>query len=262
MPTPKVVLVLKGLLAIFVNPDETECTVGMLGSPPPHHDQRITIKTSPIEGEATEMVIVPPQIKRNLRLEAENVSQTKITFYERNATINRQAEPAPADKYPFRWAVDLEHAELYGRVIGVKIGGFNPILKFKKGEFFTKRISRNHLFTQIGIYTFEDFGFVANEIGVELRLDGADSKAVFYNGGDAFPLAAPNTNYEIEIFQDITEEHEHPGIVTDANHYYKTVGLGLSETERILFMSRAEGGPPAGPEAACFSAFFGKSQPE
>lgn len=257
MTTPKVTLILKGLLAIFVNEGETECTVGMLNSSPPHHDRRISIKNALIEDTPLEVILKPPQIKSKLRLEVENVSQTKITFYEKNAPINRQAQPK-GEKLPFRWVVDLEHPELYGRAIGAKKNGFTPLLTFKKGELFTKSVSLGSLFTQTGVFVLEDFGYVANVIGVEVSLDQADSKAVFYNGGDAYPLADP---YKVEIFHDIPDDKPHPPLVTDANHYYKAVGLGLSEAERILFMSRSESNiAPAGPEAACFSAYFSKSQ--
>lgn len=262
MPAPTVTLVLKGLMAIFVNEAETECTVGILKDPPPRHSLEIFFRKTPVGGMTTELrpSLKPPQIKKSLRLEAENVSQTKITFLDRNANINRQAEALPENKEAFRWVVDLEHAELYDSRIGAKKNAFNPFLTFKKGELYTKNISRSRLFTQRGLFLFEEFGFVANAIGARIRLDQPNSSAVFYNGGDAISLSEPNTDYEIEINHDA---ENHSEVVTDANHYYKAVGLGLPEAERILFMSRAVvgGGPPAGPEAACFTAFLGRSQP-
>jgi hypothetical protein len=77
--------------------------------------------------------------------------------------------------------------------------------------------------------------------------------------------------------------------VTDANHYYKAVGAGIPQEQKILFMSIRETellrvrleearlkkdkaleeaiktlleklGLPAGPEAACFPAYLGDTE--
>lgn len=260
MPASTVTLILRGLMVICVNENETECTVGILNSPPPLHFLKIIFRETPIGGPTTESELLQPQIKNNLRLDAENISQTKITFRDPNASINRQLEPTAANRTSFRWVVDLEHAELYGRRIGARRTAFNPILTFRKGELFTRMPSSNHLFTQRGLFFFEDFGFVASAVGVQLTLDQPPhSRIVFYNGGDAYDLSEPDTNYEVEIIHDAAIHSE---VVTDANHYYKALGSGLSEAERILFMSRGEPGQPAGPEAACFIAFLSRSQLE
>jgi hypothetical protein len=262
MPDPfKITLVLKGLIAIFVNPAKTECTVGMLSNAPSGHTLKISFKKQPQGGVLSEFrqPLTPPQVKSRLRLAVRNISQDRITFRGMDIDINRHVDATPATRPSFKWVVDLENDELYGAAIGANKSAFAPVLTFSNGELFTRRISTNHLFIQRGIFTTEDFGFVANEIGVDFPLDQApDSKGVFYNGGDAIPLDDQNTNYEIEINHDAAA---HSGIITDANHYYKGVGLGLTDAQRILFMSNSSGGGPAGPEAACFSAFLGQSQP-
>jgi hypothetical protein len=155
--------------------------------------------------------------------------------------------------------VDLENLELYGDTIGAKKSGFSPILTFTNGDLFTFFVSKGPLFTQRGLFsTTKKFGFVGNAIGVDFRLDQADSTAIFRNGGQAIPIPDATQNWEIEINNDAAV---HSGIVTDANNYYKAVGLDLAEQQRILFMSVAQGGGPAGPEAACFTGFMSKSEP-
>ena len=100
---------------------------------------------------------------------------------------------------------------------------------------------------------------MATEIGVDFSLDRPDSTAVFLNGTETIPIPDPTQNWEIEVNNDA---NTHLDVVTDANHYYKAVGLDLSEAQRIMFMSNSTGGGPAGPEAACFTTFLGQSQPQ
>jgi hypothetical protein len=131
---------------------------------------------------------------------------------------------------------------------------------------------------------------VAARIGVDVFLDQQGSEATFTSGGVQVFKSEPNANYLITIAH---ESPSHPKVVTDANHYYTALGLGLSPDERIQFMSiddtqplsaRLEEarslrdtklesildaasklfmalGPPAGPEAACFTAVLSQSYP-
>jgi hypothetical protein len=268
MPSPTTItMILKGLLATFVNKDETECTVGILKVPPPDHKLEITLRRQPLGGPMGAPQPLSP-IADELRLMVENTSRTKIAFRDPKATIDRQLDPTNQES--FRWVVDLESAELYDRPIGASQNGFSPLLKFNNGELFTRRVSINHLFIKRGLLApVEDFGFVAVEIGVEFNLDQANSRAVFTNGGQTvFDSATePDTNYKIEINNDGTE---HPRIVMDATNYYSAVGLGLTEADKILFASVGDDLPPTvepislpvSPEAACFPSFLSQSQPE
>jgi hypothetical protein len=265
MPTPKVTLIIKGLIAIFVNPGRTECTLGVLSDVPPSHKLTIYLRKPGATGAMEPYkTLEPPHIARNLRLEVQNITQNRVTLRKWPMFIDRQVDPTPENQDSFSWAVDLENEELYGRGIGARRSAFSPILTFKNGDLFTKRISRDHLFTQRGIFDTRDFGSVANIIGAEFLLDQpSNSTAVFHNGLEPFPIPDPTKDWEIEINNDAPS---HSGIVTDANHYYKAVGSGLTEAERFLFMSFSEGDSdegsvPAGPEAACFSGFFDESQP-
>lgn len=260
MPTPKVMLTLKGLIAVFVNPTKTECTIGVLADSPSDHKLQIIFRRPGGGGMVEHKKLVPPQIANNLRLDVQNISQNKVTLRKWPMFVNRQVDSTPENQDSFSWAVDLENDELYGNKIDAVKSGFNPILTFTNGDLCTRRVSRNHLFTQRGLFAVKRFGFVANVIGADFLLDKpGTSTAVFFNGLEPIAIPDANEDWEIEINNDAPT---HSGIVTDANHYYRAAGLGLKEPQRFLFMSDGTGGGPAGPEAACFSAFFGKSQPE
>src|ERR1044072_4691589 len=116
---PKVTLVLKGLIAVFVNTDKTLCTVGVLEDVPPEHKLKIIFKMPGTTGPVEHLRLEPPNIAYNLKLEVSNISQTTITT--RNPTsINRQADPTPANRDSFSWVVDLENAELYNTALGAR----------------------------------------------------------------------------------------------------------------------------------------------
>ncbi len=256
----KVTLVLKGLIAVFVNPDRTLCTVGVLEDVPPQHNLRIIFRKPGDAGPVEDLRLEPPNIAFNLQLDVSNISQTGITF-RKPTPINRQANFTAENGDSFSWVVDLENAELYNTELGARRSAFSPILTFTNGDLFTHRVSRSALFIQRGLFSpMRRFGFVATEIGVDFSLDRPESTAVFLNGTESIPIPDPTQNWEIEVNNDADA---HLDVVTDANHYYKAVGLQLSEAERIMFMSKhTPGGPPAGPEAACFSTFLGQSQPQ
>lgn len=256
----KVTLVLKGLIAVFVNPDKTLCTVGVLEDAPPEHNLRIIFRKPGLAGPEEHLRLVPPNIAYNLRLDVSNISQTTITT--RNPmSLNRQVDPPIPIRSSFSWVVDLENAELYNTPIGARMSAFSPILTFTNGDLYAHRISNSALFVQRGLFSpMRRFGFVATEIGADFVLDTPQSTAVFMNGTVPIPIPDPSQDWEIEVNNDADD---HLDVVTDANHYYKAVGLELSAAQRFLFMSNSSGGgPPAGPEAACFSTFLGQSQPQ
>jgi hypothetical protein len=202
----------------------------------------------------------PQNIANNLRLDVQNISQQQITYRKHDLAVDRQHDPPAGTEDSFNWVVDLENIELYDRSIKARTSAFNPILTFTNGELFTNFIPKNALFTVRGLFDRRKFGFVGSAIGAEFRLDQPpNSKAVFHNGQQPLTPPDPNKDWEIEINND---GPAHSGVVTDANHYYKAVGLSLTEPERFLFMCVGGTSGPAGPEAACFTAFLGKSLPE
>src|SRR2546423_3149368 len=168
MPTPTTItLFLKGLLGIFVNEDKTLCKVGVLEDPPPGHELIVRVRKGPAGTDPTKMpqevvTLTKPNIQDELRLDVQNTSQAKITFRNPDAVIDRQTDPDPETNIEsFNWVVNLENDELYGESIGARSDGFLPTLTFNSGELFTAAISIDKLFIQRGIFSCEDFGFVA-----------------------------------------------------------------------------------------------------
>ena len=258
MPTPtNVRLILRGLLVLSAREGQSTGKVGVLRTAPPGHAVTIVVHKIPPNGPAPEPINLHP-IHDALSLNVLS-AQPNITIRNKNP-VNRIQAPANQDS--FNWFVDLERvSELYTFPIGANKNEFRPILTFNSGQLFTDRVSHNFLLVQRGIFSYyQTFGRVAIKIGVDFL---TASSAVFKNGANTIfdSAAEPGTDYRIEITNDAAQ---HPaGPVSDANHYYRALGTGIPLEQRILFMSIPEdedvGGPPAGPEAACFPAYLGQT---
>jgi hypothetical protein len=284
MPT-NVTLLLRGLLVLAAREGQTTGKVGILKAPPQGHELTIAISEHPPTGpDPDPITLTRRQIMDTLLLSIENDAQPTITIPNKKP-VNRLAHPTEEDS--FRWVVDLERAgELYDFSIGANRSELMPILTFNSGQLFAADLSESFLLVQEGIFSpYRDFGRVALAIGI--RFPSA-TRAVFKNGD--VPLfdseTSPGTDYVIEITHDAPE---HPSVVTDANNYYKALGAGIPVEQKILFMSLAyprilrerfekaqrdnnkeladtinslieKLGHPAGPEAACFAAYLGRTE--
>lgn len=287
MPT-NVTLLLKGSLVLFAKEGRPTGSVRILKSPPPNHMLSLSYKKQPpggVFGPATAVTT----IQDNLNLQVINPLNPNITLRDPGAQIDRKQTPTHTEST--KWFVDLEN-DLYSASIGFKPGGFKQVLTFNSGELFTDSVNKpdnpsyNFLLIQRGSdANYEDFGFVAIRIGIAFS---TNSNVVFTNGGTLVfdsNQDAPGTNYEIDLINDASS---HPRLCTDANHYYKGVGSGISPDEKILFASvqddeelksmlaaatlrgdharvtelkKVNLGAPAGPEAACFPAFMSRTDP-
>ena len=254
-------LILQGSLVLSAKENQTTGTVGILRIPPPGHELTIEIQKIPPTGPKPPLItLVRDQIRDKLYLNVTS-AQPNITIRNKNL-VDRKAEKTNQDS--FNWFVDLEKAsELYKFPIGADINEFNPLLTFNSGQLFSFALSENFLQVQKGIFsTYEDFGYVAVKLGIDFF---TTVRTVFINGVDPpvfDSLTEPGTDYLITIKNE-AKTHP-PGPVTDANHYYRGLGSGISLQQRILFLSETDPGlsPPAGPEAACFPAYLSQSNIE
>jgi len=257
MPAPSNVrLLLRGLLVLSAREGQPNGKVGCLRVPPAGHELTIKITKIPPAGPA------PQPVTLN-RAQIQDTLSLNITSAEPNVTI-RNKNPvnrfqAPVNQDSFNWFVDLEKAsELYAFPIGANTDELKPVLSFNSGQLFTAAISYNFLQVQRGIFArYQDFGFVAITIGVDFL---TTFRAVFKNGNNLIFDSAtePGTDYVIEMTNDA--DNHPPGPVSDANHYYRALGTGIPLEHRILFMSTPQvGGPPAGPEAACYTAYVSQT---
>ncbi len=246
-------LFLEGLLVIFVSSDYTECTIGLLGDVPPHHNLKIEIIKSANGGTYQPVTTLQDNdLTDQLRLEVSNTSTSGIRKREPNEQINRITGQGSFES--FNWVFEFER-DFYVNPIGARKGGFRSLITLNNGELFTQLISQNKLqFRQGTTGAWRDFGHVAVVTGVEITLDDPQSSAVFTNGGTLVFQSEPQTDYQINI--DRGDDGTHTVMGSDADYYFTAVGPSLTPDQRLHFRSFPPLDPslPVSPDAACLNA--------
>lgn len=257
---------LKGLLAIFVNPDNKECTVGLLRETPPHHEFKISVSKSVAGGEYEPFAeIKRGDIQNLLRLDVKNTSKTGISRRKDTTPIDRINGAMGGNNDSFLWVADFER-DFYHKPVGARKAGFISILTLNNGELLTRELSTNKLLTRKeGAVESEEFGFVACETGIDIILDQPTSSAVFTNGGKEIFRADSESSYKVFIDRGPLPTHDHPNR-NDADFYYTALGHLIPDPEKIFFSSTPPPvltgpQPPATPDAACFNGGGGGSHP-
>jgi hypothetical protein len=193
-----------------------------------------------------------------------------ISYYQ-NGVFDRQK--GVGDTRDFRWLIDLEGKEFYGRRLAIDRQHMGVEVKFSAGEFYTKTTTRP-LQRKLGANTFEYFGRVAQEIATDVFLEEGDfvltSQAT---GKEILRLQQkPDTTYEL-VFENAPPPMQHAGM--GANHFqyyyglfpmpksqwyeFRVVPRGLSQTglnERNLVEFAH---PPASDESPCSAVGYGGS---
>jgi hypothetical protein len=258
----KITLIVKGLVAIFINPGATECQLGMIREAPPGHKLEVKIwkynnQVNP--PQYIEFATLGAGLAEQVNLNVANTVQTNIRKHLPDEQINRLS--GAGDTRSFRWIVDFE-TELYQKEIGARRDSFRSFFKFNIGEIFTHKRSINDLQIRRARQSeWIPFGKVAVEVKVEITLDKRESTAILTNGGNVIFQSGPETSYLIHI--DRGDESAHTSVSYDADYYFPAVGTKLDlATERVFFKSVTPVNPsPGTPEAACFEGYLSTSQP-
>ncbi len=262
---PNITVIIAGMIALFFDENDGQvaaCQAGVLRDAPGHIFEAVITRM----GNPPQVTTLQP-IENELRLEVCNTGGTGVSFRNMDAQIDRLSDTESGDPQSFKWALDFEGDELYGREVGADRSRFRSILSVNGGELFTHVVSTNKLLARSENDPpgeFRTIGKVATEIGIEINLDRPESRARFYNGTSQMFEVGPDDHVEIVLKRIRPPVHDHHGANhnEDANFYYSAVGMKLGPGEKQLFSSTQlpAGSPPASPEAACLVGKFSKSR--
>ena len=191
--------------------------------------------------------------------------QTNGVTYYQNGVFDRKK--GLGDIRDFRWLIDLEGKEFYGRKLANDQKHMGVEVKFSSGEFYTKTTTRP-LERKIGDNTFEYFGRAAQEIATDVFLEDGDfvltSQA---SGREILRLQQkPDTTYEL-VFDNSPPPTQH--LAMGASHFQYYYGFfpmpksqwyefrvtsGRSSQIALKFAH-----PPGSDEAPCMSLGYGNS---
>lgn len=264
---PSLTIVFRGLMAFRQDQQEKTLAVGIL--PAPQHEFTVQVLEKSAQGIST--YSIPVNVSKGDTWLVEIPSQRNGVSYYQNGVFDRQK--GVGDVRDFRWLIDLEGKEFYGRKLAIDRQHMGVEVKFSAGEFYTKTTTRP-LQRKQGGNTFEYFGRVAQEIATDVFLEEGDfvltSQAT---GKEILRLQQkPDTTYEL-VFENAPPPTQH--LAMRANHFqyyyglfpmpksqwyeFRVVPRGLSQTglnERNLVEFAH---PPVSDESPCSAVGYGGS---
>ena len=267
---PSLTIIFHGLMTYRRNHEEQTLAVGIL--PAPEHEFTLRVLEKSPQGISTYSIPTNQLMgsKSDTWLVEIPAQRIGVSYYQ-NGVFDRQK--GIGDIRDFRWLIDLEGKEFYGRRLGTDRRQLDVEVKFSSGEFYTKSTTRP-LQRRVGAKTFEYFGRVAEEIATDVFLENGDfvlrSQA---SGREILRLQQePDTTYEV-VFENAPPPTQH--VAMGANHFqyyygffpmpksqwyeFRVVPAALAETDlkgRNLNLVKFAH-PPSNNEAPCGGAGYG-----
>jgi hypothetical protein len=267
---PSLTIIFRGLMAFRRDHEEQTLAMGIL--PAPEHEFTVQVLEKSPQGISTYSIPMNQLMgsKSDTWLVEIPAQRSGVSYYQ-NGVFDRKK--GLGDIRDFRWLIDLEGKEFYGRTLAIDRRHMGVEVKFSSGEFYTKTTTRP-LQRKLGGNTFEYFGRVAQEIATDVFLEDGDfvltSQA---SGAEIFRLKEkPDTTYEL-VFENAPPPTQHPAMRADHFQYYygffplpksqwyefRVVPPALSQTglkgRNLNLMEFAH--PPSSNEAPCGGAGYG-----
>jgi len=214
---PSLTIIFRGLMALRQDREEHTLGVGILLAP--EHEFTMQVLEKSPQGVSTYSIPANQLMSSNgdTWLAAVADEKSGVTYYQ-NGVFDRKK--GVGDNRDFRWLIDLEGEEFYGRKLATDRQRMGVEVKFSNGEFYAKTTTRP-LERRIGDKTFEYFGRVAQEIATDVFLEGGDfvltSQA---SGKEILRLKQkPDTTYEL-VFDNSPPPMQHSELGTNHFQYY------------------------------------------
>jgi hypothetical protein len=217
---PSLTIIFRGLMALRQDREEHTLAVGILRAP--EHEFTVQVLEKSAQGITTYSIPMNQLMgSKNDTWLVEVPAQRNGVSYYQNGVFDRKK--GLGDIRDFRWLIDLEGKEFYGRTLAINQQHMGVEVKFSSGEFYTKTTTRP-LQRKLGGNTFEYFGRVAQEIATDVFLEDGDfvltSQA---SGAEILRLKQkPDTTYEL-VFENNPSPMQHPAM--GANHFQYYYGL-------------------------------------
>jgi len=217
---PSLTIIFRGLMALRQDTEENTLAVGILRAA--EHEFTVQVLEKSPQGISTYSLPMNQRMgaKGDTWLVEAPSQRSGVTYYQ-NGVFDRKK--GVGDIRDFRWLVDLEGKEFYGRKLARDQRQMGVEVKFSNGEFYTKTTTRA-LERKLGGKTFEYFGRVAQEIATDVFLENGDfvltSQA---SGREILRLQQkPDTTYEL-VFDNSPPPTQH--LAMGASHFQYYYGL-------------------------------------
>jgi hypothetical protein len=214
---PSLTIIFRGLMAFRQDREEQTLAVGIL--PAPEHEFTVQVLEKSPQGISTYSIPMNQLMgsKTDTLLVEVPAQRNGVTYYENGAFDRKKGA---GDIRDYRWLIDLEGTEFYGRKLAIDRRQMGVQVKFTSGEFYTKTTTRP-LERKLGDETFEYFGRVAQEIATDVFLEEGDFVLTSQTSGtEIFRLKQkPDTTYEL-VFENAPPPMQHPAMRSNHFRYY------------------------------------------
>jgi hypothetical protein len=233
---PSLTIVFRGLMTFHRDPAGQFFEVGIVSAP--MHEFRMQVLEKTSESVSSSWVPISQYVtaKHDLWLLEFPNSTKGVSFYKGGPFERRRGI---GDKRDYRWLIDLEGSEFYGRKVSIEHNQLAPMLHINSGEFYTKTTTLP-LTRRKGNGTFEEFGRAAQEIATDVFLEDGDM-VLRSEKTEIFRLKEkPDTVYEI-VIENLPVQHDYTS--TNSNHfqfYYRVFPMQPVEWYEFRVASRAK----------------------
>jgi hypothetical protein len=233
---PSLTIVFRGLMVFHPDAARQYFEVGILRAP--EHEFRMQVLEKSPEGVSSFSVPLEQFLTAKSDVwSLEFPSSTKGVSFYKGGSFDRRS--GTGDKRDFRWLIDLESSELYGRKLSIDNNQLAIMLRVNGGEFYTKTTTFP-LTRRKGDGTFEYFGRVAQEIATDVFLEEGDMVLRSETSREEiFRLKeTPDTTYEIVIENLPLQHHYMPTNFNHFQYYYRVFPMPRTEWYEFEVASR------------------------
>ena len=248
-PTPTITLVFRGLFLLAFEEDNKYCQAGIIEAD--RHCFKINIKShAPSLQNSPEMSFEIPDgdISFHVSGRENSVGVYESGHFERVSSHDRR---------DFRWALDLEGAELHNRRLPIKADALKRSFFVTDGQFYTYD---SHVVRIVDPSSQTRDVAIAQEIGCDIHLDGNQEAVLRYGPDGNYSMKfkkEPDVSYDILVENICPEARAPQSKVSDFSHYYEVVDVPTSQQFKVVAFSP----PPADDSNPCNPAFLGKTKP-
>lgn len=254
-PNPTIEIIIKGLTITHIQDGELSAQVGAILDTGCHDPKIKVIRITP-EGESVVAKTSDFNLAEDIFLDVENTSMSTIQTLEKDEFNRADGSDANDD---FRLVVDLERDIFPKANFSMDKSQIQPVFHIQGAVFYTKARTPTpmNIVNLKGEKIADLGGFAAEEIGAQIKLDQANSKAVLRSGDrviraiDADDVANGVTHIIVFDCDCPADEATTTGDASDFRLVYKAIGANLPEDQRVDLKGDPTSGGGVSPEVFC-----------
>jgi hypothetical protein len=246
--TPTITLVFRGLFLLAFEKDNKYCQAGIIEAD--RHRLKINVKShSPSLQNSPEMSFEIPDGDLSFHVSGR---ENAVGAYEPGLFERASSH----DNRDFRWALDLEGAELHNRRLPIRADALKRSFFITDGQFYTYD---SHVVRIVDPSSQTRDVAIAQEIGCDVNLNEKEEAILRYgpNGSCSMKFKKESdVSYDIFVENICPEAGAPQSDVSDFAHYYRVVDVPTGQQFKVDAFSP----PPGSDRNPCVPSRLGKTK--